>query len=161
MGPITRFTLNYDPSEDRIALDAADAAEATLRLWLTRRLCQGVVKALVEMLEKGAAHPEATLQSWEQMAAMQGLGKTPGVKAAADAPGGLVTMVNVRPGNDRYALRFTFGDDEICRIGLTTTELRQTLSVLHGLYARAAWPSDVWPAWIADPVAETVGARAN
>jgi hypothetical protein len=161
MGPVTRFSLNYDPSEDRIVLDAADEAEAATRLWMTRRLCEGVVKALVEMLEKGAAHPESTLQSWEQMAAMQGLDRTPGVKPAADAPGGLVTTVNVRPGNDRFALRFTFGDGEICKIGLTTTELRQTLSVLHGLYAKAGWPSAVWPAWIADPVAETVGSRAN
>ena len=82
---IHRFSLLYDMAEDRMALDAEDIQGATTRLWLTQRLCRGLVKALIPMLRQTAHRPtaaenEGAVQSWEQAAAMASFGKVPNVQ---------------------------------------------------------------------------------
>jgi hypothetical protein len=158
MSRIHKFSLVYDIDEDRLALDTEDLAAVTTRLWLTQRLCRGLIGALLPMLQTGALKqvaPEhlATLQSWEQAAAMAEFGKIPPVKPQAESTTGLVRAVHIQPSDDGLILTFDFGVDEQRVIGLAHAEVRQTLKVMHDLQKAAGWAMDLWPSWISDPTA--------
>jgi hypothetical protein len=165
MPEIHKFSLSYDAAEDRIAWDAEDQEGGTTRMWLTQRLVQAVVKAIVPMvvqtgpqeLPKGG---ETAVQSWEQAAAMADFGKVPAVRPQPQSLTGLVRTINLRPAGEKIVLTFEFGGPQPLAIGTNLPQIRQTLSVIHGLYVAAGWPLDFWPAWIADPAAAG-GARAD
>ena len=166
MSRIHKFSLVYDADEDRLALDTEDLEGVTTRLWLTQRLCRGLVGALLPMLQANALQrvaPEhlATLQSWEQAAAMAEFGKIPPVKPQAESTAGLVKAVHIQPSDDGLVLTFDFGAGEHRVIGLAQAEVRQTLTVMHGLQKAAAWPLDLWPAWITDPAAPAPAKAVN
>jgi hypothetical protein len=157
MTQIRKFSLVYDPREDRLAWDTQDDAGVTARLWMTQKLCRGMVKALVAMLEKrdGAVPPQrqSAEQSWEQAAAMTGFGKTPGVKPQAGAVTGLIRAVHIRPGPQALGITFDYGDGDALTISVGRAAIRQTLAILYKLSVAAEWPLDIWPGWIADPAA--------
>ena len=69
--------------------------------------------------------------------------------------------VNLRPAGEKVVLTFDFGAPAPCAIGINLPQIRQTLSVIHGLYVAAGWPLDFWPAWIADPTAAVGAARTD
>ena len=158
MTQIQKFSLIYDVAEDRMAWDSEDAAGATTRLWLTQRLCRGLVGAILPMLQGEPVAPEpvavqrqAAVQSWEQAAAMADFGKVPAVRPRPQTIVGLVKAVHIRPFAERMDLSFDFGRDEHRTLGVSRPAVRQMLTVLHRLYAAAGWPMDVWPAWIEGP----------
>ena len=144
MTEILKFSLSYDAAEDRLAWDAEDRDGTTMRMWLTQRLCRAVIDAVVPMLKP--ATPEAprehqtTLQSWEQAAAMADFGKVPPVRPQPQTLAGLVRSVNIRPETGKLILTFEFGAVGPCVIPVNAQQIRQTLSVMHGLYVAAAWP---------------------
>ncbi len=157
MSEVQKFSMSYDAGEDRIAWDAEYKDGATARMWLTQRLCKAVVEAIVPMLKPAVAaeapeQHQSTLQSWEQAAAVADLGKVPPVQTQPQTLVGLVKTVNIKAeGADRLILTFDFGAPGPCVIGVNAQQLRQTLSVIHGLYVAGGWPVDIWPAWIAQP----------
>ncbi len=163
MTEIHKFSLSYDAAEDRLAWDAEYRDGATTRLWLTQRLCRAMVNAIVPMLAKAgpqevARGHETAVQSWEQAAAMAEFGKVAPVRPQPQSLAGLVRTVNIRPAQDKIVLTLEFGAQNPCVIGINLPQIRQTLSVIHGLYVAAGWPQDFWPAWIADPSAGVGGA---
>ena len=154
MSAIHRFSLAYDPEEDRITCDTEDRSGATTRLWLTQRLCRGLLPALLPMLQKSvgqAVAPEhqAAVQSFEQAAALSAFGQLPPVRAQAETVAGLVKAVHIQPGPFGLTLTFDFGADGHRTLALTFAEVRQMLAVMHRLQAVAGWPLDQWPDWIA------------
>ncbi|MDB5431874.1 MAG: hypothetical protein JWP35_2990 [Caulobacter sp.] len=156
MSEIKKFSQLYDTAEDRMAWDTEDADGETTRLWLTRRMCQGLAGAVVAMLQKkehAAAEHESVLQAWEQVAAMAGFGNTAPVQPKPEMAVGLVTAVHLAPSAKGVSMTFDFGAGEHRSIGLTYAAIRQTLSVMHRLYVAAGWPTEVWPDWVADPEA--------
>lgn len=164
MAETRKFSLVYDGEEDRIAWDLEDTEGVATRLWLTQKLSRRLVGALVPILEKrtaGGAAGGSALQAWEQAAAMAEFGKTPGVRTDAGSTAGLVRTVHVASGERGFSLTFEFGVGEARTIGLETPALRQTLAVIHRLYAAAGWPMDLWPAWIADAAASATASLAN
>jgi hypothetical protein len=166
MSEIRKVSLLYAPAEDRLALDAEDAEGGTTRLWLTQRLCRGLVTALTPILQQSVSlrlpgQPPEAAQSWEQAAAMADFGKVPGVRAAPGSVTGLVDTVRIGPPGDQVALTFAFGGGQSRTVTLTIAALRQTLAVMHRLHVEAGWPLAVWPAWIADPTARAAGDAVN
>ena len=166
MSQIHKFSLVYDVDEDRLALDTEDLEHVTTRLWLTQRLCRGLIGALLPMLQASALQkvgPEhlATLQSWEQAAAMAEFGKIPPVKPQAESAMGLVKAVHIQPSDDGLVLTFDFGADEHRVIGLAHAEVRQTLTVMYNLQKAAGWALDLWPVWISDPTAPAPADAVN
>jgi len=151
MPQLAKFSLSYDPAEDRIAWDAEDVGGAVTRLWLTQRLCRDFVGALLPRLPKPAAAPEheAAIQSWEQAAAMASFGSVPGVAVHAGAASGLVRTVHITPTPDNVTLVLEASVGEPAAITLDAAALRQMLAVLHALHKAAAWPTGFWPDWIA------------
>lgn len=153
MTEITRFSLLFDPAEDRMALDMVDDAGAVTRLWLTQRLCRGLVQALAPML--GAPGPERddpSRQSWAQAAAVEAMTGIPPVRPGTGATIGLVFEVQIAPQPERLSITFRFADRSR-ELTLAPVALRQTLAEMYRLHVAAGWPLDLWPAWIADPVA--------
>ena len=162
MAEIRKFSLVYDGEEDRIALDLEDVEGATTRLWLTQKLCRGLVGALAPMLEQRTAAVPAgrqAVQAFEQAAAMAEFGKTPGVTPTAGATTGLVKAVHVTSGDKGFGLTFEFGAGEQRLVGLEPPALRQTLGVLHRLHKTAGWPMEFWPSWV-EARRETTAASA-
>jgi hypothetical protein len=166
MTEVQKFSMSYDAAEDRIAWDAEYEDGATARMWLTQRLCKAVVEAIVPMVkpvavQEVAQQHQSTLQSWEQAAAVADLGKVPPVRTQPQTLVGLVKTVNIRAeGTERLILTFDFGAPGPCVIGVNVQQLRQTLSVIHGLYVAGGWPVDIWPAWIAQPAAGAIASNA-
>lgn len=166
MAEIHKFSLSYDAAEDRIAWDAEYKDGSTTRMWLTQRLCQAVVKAIVPMVAQTGPQPastsgEAAVQSWEQAAAMADFGKVAPVRPQPQTVVGLVKTVNIAPAQDKVILTMDFGAPGPCVIGINVPQIRQTLSVIHGLYVAAGWPVDFWPAWITDPAGAVAAVRTD
>lgn len=166
MAEIRKVSLIYAAAEDRLALDTEDAGGGVTRLWLTQRLCRGLVTTLAPMLEMLATlhlptQPAAAAQSWEQAAAMAGFGRTPAVQPTPDAESGLVTAIHISPPADPVTLTFDFGGGQSRAVTLSVAAVRQTLAVMHRLQAEAGWPLDHWPEWIADPAAGAGGGAVN
>ncbi len=163
MAEVQKFSLSYDAGEDRLAWDVEYKDGATARMWLTQRLCRALVDAIVPQLKPGAvqaapAH-QTTLQSWEQAAAMVDFGKVPPVRPQPQTLAGLVRSVNIRPEIGKLILTFEFGAVGPCVIPVNAQQIRQTLSVMHGLYVAAGWRTDFWPGWVSEPaLAATAGA---
>jgi hypothetical protein len=155
MSEILKFSLSYSSDEDRLAWDLeADDGEVT-RLWLTQRLARNFVEAIVPVLAKAAPPnlaPEhaATVQSFEQAAALSTFGKVSGVKPTPQSTTGLIHQIQITPKDGRLLLNLQFGD-QARLVGVGGAEIRQTLSVIYRLQQAAGWPLDHWPAWIADP----------
>src|ERR1700683_2751843 len=102
MTKIRKFSLAYDAGEDRIAWDAEDVDGGVTRIWLTQRFCRQFVGALIPRLPRPSApdvppEHEATVQGWEQAAAMSGFGKTPGVRVTNGASIRLIRAFDVTP----------------------------------------------------------------
>jgi hypothetical protein len=159
MAEIHRFSLVYDPAEDRIAWDMEDTEGAGTRLWLTQRFCKALIAALAPMIAEAVTaaadtKPDAgyreTLQTWEQAAAMSEFGKLPTVRHTPQATAALVNTVHLQPSGETLTFVFEFGDGQQRRVGVDRTALRQTLQVMHRLHAAAGWPTEDWPAWITE-----------
>ena len=156
MSEIHRFSLIYDPAEDRLGWDTEDQDGATTRLWLTQRLTRALLTAILPMVRSSvatdlpAAH-QATVQSWEQAAAMADFGKVPAVQTKTESTVGLVRQVNLTPKDDTMIVNFEFGEGETRTLGIGQPQLRQTLTVIYRLHIAAQWPLDLWPDWIKDP----------
>jgi hypothetical protein len=162
---IRKFSLAYDTLEDRVACDAEDTQGVTTRLWLTQRLCRALVDAFLPIVEAAAPKvtPEhqATVQSFEQAAALADLGKTAGPRPAPPSANGLVRAVRIHPLEARVEVKFEFGDNQAMALGSTHPGLRQILFVLRRIYGVAGWPLDFWPAWISEPGASPPADAVN
>jgi hypothetical protein len=164
MAKIHKFSQLYDGAEDRIAWLTEDDDGATTKLWFTQRLCKGLVKALVPMLETAQAsdappeHKEV-VQSWEQAAAMAEFGKVPPVQPREETVVGVVRNINIQPAGDGLIMSFDFGAAAPCTLALRLTETRQMLAVLRRLHAAAGWPGEAFPAWIDGPAPDAGPSR--
>jgi len=156
MPQIHRFSLVYDADQDRIGWDTEDVGGRTMRLWLTQRLSKGLVNAIVPLLTPQTPHDvaaphAATLQSWEQAAAMADFGKVPSVQTSGEPSSALINSMQIQPTEDGLNLSLDYRGPEPLTISLASAAVRQTLTVIYRLYLAAGWAMDIWPAWITDP----------
>jgi len=167
MADVRKFSLRYDAQEDRIAWDMEHDDGRRTRLWLTQRLANRLVKALIPLVEKAAAVPPgapeqaAAVQSFEQAAAMSGFGSVSPVIPSDDAALGLVRSVQIAPKAPGMILTFTLGANAEQILKLDSPAVRQALAVLRGLYQAAGWPADFWPRWLDAPGAPETRAALN
>ncbi len=151
---IERLTTEYVQEEDRIRLNLEDPQQQRTTLWLTQRLLNRVVPALVKVLEEETSgKPQASdLQAFTQQRAQRDIEQEAPIPAAESA--WLVRRVDMtsRP----KAVTLVFGDNqsETARLEMPRTALRQWLSILRDLYRRAEWSCENWPDWLA-PLSQT------
>lgn len=159
MDTISKITVTYDETEDRLRLAYQDAEGQSKGLWLTQRLVNRLVGALLASLGAGAdiGNAEAALRAWELSAARARLGKDVPVESPPAEQHHLVRAVDISHSGNGIRLVFRGIDAQVAALGIEDeTVLRQWLDILHQQYRRADWPmGGLWPAWFkaADHVA--------
>ena len=157
----TKLSQIYDGAEDRILLIGEDAEAAACRLWLTQRMANQIVQALVSWLSRQSSaqfspSDAVTVQAWEQAAAIGQYVSASPVQWPSDRPTtlreGLVQATDLQRAGENFRLVFHIKDDGPVAFPFSAIELRQWLSIIYGLYKNAGWPLEVWPAWFERPL---------
>ena len=152
---ISTITTDYDLREDRIRLAVAYADGNARALWLTRRLAERLVPALIQGLH--APHVDDAAQAAEVQAAQiyaqleARVSRKPAraVQVDREALPALVQEINVKTAhNGTRVLTLTCPDTEPAQMALRPGELRQWLEVLHRAFDKGQWRQDIWPAWM-------------
>lgn len=149
-----RLTTEYVQHEDRIRLNLEDAEHQRATLWLTQRLLNRVIPALIKLLEEETSgSPQAEeVQAFTQQRAQRGIEQEAPIAASEAA--WLVRRVDLTPSKQRMLLLFSDEAEQSAKLEVPRTALRQWLSILRELYRRAEWNPDIWPDWLA-PLSQT------
>lgn len=158
----TRITGSYDELEDRLKLAILDQDQNPLALWLTQRMANRLIKALVKLLDKQVT-PEAapkqrqSVQYFQQASAEMTMSPSQPVEAPPDTLLGIITTINIKHGDDKVVIEFVCGEDEGVNLPMAMTPLRQIMRVFYRLYEKAEWHrDDVWPEWFQDDAHQEV-----
>lgn len=147
---VKRATTEYIADEDRMRISGEVENAAPVAIWLTQRLALRLLPLLLEWLDKQTAAPlrREVIHDFAQQAARADIERQPPVNAGAAREAVLARSVNVAPGAERITLVFMADESTGARLSMTVKELRQWLSILHGVWTSAMWPSAPWPDWI-------------
>jgi len=122
-----------------------------LVFWLTRRMCEKLVKAVSDFIEKSSPIPKGadkeSMLSFRQSAALIKKEKSEPVTAGSNAQVVLVQKVDLKFQKESVVLAFFMSDTESAKLTLPIQNARQWLGVLYAQYQAAAWPLDNWPVW--------------
>ncbi|TRW92015.1 hypothetical protein [Candidatus Methylobacter oryzae] len=164
MQNLQKVTIQYCEQEDRIRLTGEVENAAPVVIWLTQRLLQRVLQALLkhDQSEGGLHSHHHIFQSFAQQAATAELEQTPqvSVQPAVESSVWLVNSVDLANSEQRVELTFRGSDDQQVRLLLNEMLLRQWLAIIYGLYLKADWPLDVWPDWIGGNASATNSQQA-
>lgn len=146
---LRKITTEYFGHEDRIRISGDVDGQNAVVIWLTQRLLQRLVPALLQHLGlREAAVNAEILQSFAQQSAVSELDHQAPVKASADCTAYLPTKVDIRKAGEFVCLEFASENNPSIILELGVVSLRQWLAILYDAYLRADWPLDVWPDWI-------------
>lgn len=158
---IQTITTLYDPEEDRIALSVADSGPVLCKLWITRRLLQRLVPALLERLDQQIQAPAGTkperIEAANVYAQLQArLNRRPvqHVRTQVLTQQSLINKVDIKL-DAKGAKTLTFkGIDlpEPAILALNANELRQWLEALKLAANKGQWALDVFPSWVGGTV---------
>ncbi len=164
MNAIQKITVSYDEQEDRLHFACEDEAGQVQSLWLTQRLTNRLVGALLSKLDGTMAHlpndARETVQGWEQSAARTLLSPSSPVQSVAAAPYGLVNSIDISHTDGSFTLMFRWPEQNALALTMNALPLRQWLSIIHDTYVKAGWPLEIWPAWIRESVLPVQGRAA-
>lgn len=161
---LTRLTVRYDPTEDRLCL-LGESAHGNCRLWLSERLLRRLVPALLDRLAaiegrgdgldadrgvRSEARPllQAHQQQFAQQAAMAQLPMQSPVADDRLVAEGLLSSVDLVFGGEAIGLRFKASDRLEASLTLMPDVLRQWLGIVHAQCRDAGWRLDYWPGWL-------------
>lgn len=166
---ITQITTTYDARQDRLRLQVADDNGRHIVLWLTRRLADRVVAALIGLLETdGSAGADsvsgaprgksgAVEQLMQQAAADLRFRPAPPRVPARASEERLLTAISLRGNGKTLALDFRWGQPADQEAGASMmigrVRLRQWMRIMYRVYLKSGWPIDHWPQWISDDAA--------
>lgn len=162
---VTRATLAYNQTEDRISLTCAVSNDECVVLWLTARLASQLVPHLCQVVAQlpdvtpddgdgdqdetdndsaTLAHEPASDATSESGSA-QGPNPEAPVVAGADSAAWLVTAIDLT--NGPMLVQLGFRDDQghpPLLLSLEHTQLAQWSEGLKRCYAQAGWSMDCW-----------------
>lgn len=150
MNRLERITTEYSEDEDRVRLTGEVAGRPPLVIWLTRRMLDRLVPALIGQIGQEVDDPAhaALLNSFAQQAARDGLAAQPPVQADRDADQWVVREVDIGRTDEAIALTFRDIAGQEVRLALELQQLHQWLAIVHAAYSAADWSSHVWPDWL-------------
>jgi hypothetical protein len=163
----SKLSQTYDRGEDRLLLICEEDQGHVFRLWLTQRMLNDVVLALTGWLEgpapgQLATVPDPVTQVWQQAAAVVQYVPASPVRVVAPATTeGLVQNIELSRGAGSYGLTLSLASGANVTLPFNSLELRQWLSMLHGLYQTSGWPLTVWPDWFNHPIATVAPGVVN
>lgn len=155
MSLLINLATTHDPTEDRLRLIGADRDGGSHLMWMTRRLADQAVVALLRLVEREPAVAEdprsigggASLV--RQQEAKAALGAARGAAPPPTDRGWLVISLNLSPRSDGVLLTFA-GSEHTLAFPLAFVGTRQWLSVLHAAYQAGGWQCTAWPGWFVE-----------
>jgi hypothetical protein len=155
---ILTITTEYDENEDRIRFTVANTDQQAFVMWLTRRLAERMVPALVagikpkELDEDTPPQAVQAAQVYAQLEARLARKPAQAVQAPSYAPQGLIREINVKTAvNGARVLTFRADDMVPAQLVMSSKEQRQWLEMLRLGFHKGQWRKDVWPNWIRLP----------
>lgn len=158
---IKTITTAYNQDEDRLRFAIVDEEGHHRVLWLTRRLAERLVPALLQGMvapaAEDAAPPEApagtspadAAQVYAQLEARLAQKPLPPIEPGPDAPQGVVYEITLKAADQGLrGMEFHCRSMSPCELFLTPRELRQWLQLVHTCFRMGQWREDIWPAWI-------------
>lgn len=162
---VTRATLAFDKTEDRISLTCAFKGHNNVILWLTARLARQLVPHLVELTAQLPENHRASSQdevvaergsetddSFSDEAPEREAGEIqksrapePAVIAEAGSPSRVVTAIDIT--NSPMLVKLCFRDDQgnaSVLLSLEHMQLAQWLEGVRQCFIQAGWPMDCW-----------------
>ena len=159
MDTIRKITVGYDETEDRVRLSYQDDAGAAKSLWLTQRLANRLVGALLAAFDLGEKKCGPEQRAWELSAARSQVTPDTPVAPADATAGWLAFAVDLTPAANGMRLTFRSNDGKAAALWIEDrTVMHQWLDILHHQYRQAGWPqAGLWPEWFkaADQVAKS------
>lgn len=153
MPVLTKVTQLYVPEEDRICMTAEDREGNSLAFWLTQRMCRQLVPVLCGHLDRitpGRQVVSRDLQlACRQQDAEWNFQPSEPVRIEKGARMVLPLKIDYAFTGELSSLIFPVGGEGKAELTLNARELRQWLSIMYRLFRNALWPTDIWPAWIA------------
>ena len=158
MSSLQRITTNYNEQEDRLTIAGLTDENETVSLWLTMRLVSRLISHCLGLLEKDLPeskkvsnlneHSKKSVQSFAQQSAEAQVGQETAVKVTDNSPKLLVIEIDIKNTSDGVTLIFKqeFGNDY--EIFLNSQQLRQWLGMLHTVWQKTEWPTNIWPDWM-------------
>ncbi len=168
MSRINRFSTVYIDSEDRIRLTGESEEGNVLGCMLTLRLLRRLIPHLVKILapeddqapvstalstaagdttQKRSASNELS-QGIAQLRAQAGIKPETPVTLPAEDTAWLAHAVDIAANEQQVILTFRDSGELQIQLQLNAVQLRQWLGILFHLWAKAEWPTEVWPEWI-------------
>ncbi len=153
MKAIEKVTVSYHEHEDRLHFACADNVGEVQGLWLTQRLGNRLIVALLAQLDGALAHlpneyARETVQTWELSSARAQLMPACPVQSKTPVQNDLVTSVDISHANDVFELVFRGAENSASLLNMNKTALRQWLHIVHQHYRQAGWHcTEIWPAW--------------
>ena len=148
---LQRFTTVYVDLEDRIRLAGELQNGRTLVFLLTQRMLTNLLPHLFQWLqqETQGSYAAQSLQGFAQQVALAHLEAQAPVQTGTDSKSYLVSEINVAHDADNLVLTFKSSESTAVRLALTSTPLRQWLSIVREQCSLARWPQEMWPTWLA------------
>ncbi|MFA5678998.1 MAG: hypothetical protein WC953_11445 [Pseudomonas sp.] len=156
-----RLTTVYNALEDRVQISGQTASGEVIVIWVTQRLLNRMVVALIEWLEQqDSPVPRADLlHSVKQARAINQLaeqarqeGGEP-VSSAAASSSWLAVSVDVQRRVDQLVLVFKAASEagaSQAALPLSALALRQWLNILLQACVHGEWSTAVWPDWMCE-----------
>ena len=154
---IFTVTMNFEPLEDRIAMNSSDKKGRVQRLWLSRRLLDRLIPTLANQLEMNSDSQITAEfeQSFAQEKAEIDKKKLKAVKVEAENPSWLVTTIHVGRNKNDFQLLFIgqsttnkVSSPKQAKFDLVIENLRRWLNALYKIYIKADWETKAFPLWI-------------
>jgi hypothetical protein len=145
-----KMTSEFVEDEDRMRLTGELKEGGTVVIWLTQRLLTRLLPHLFKWLETQSGNnlPAELVLSFAQQAARAELSPEPPVKSDQNTQMWLAHAVDIMAEPAGLRLRFRSLQQEQAGVSLQPQQLQQWFSILHELWQRAEWPTNLWPEWI-------------
>ena len=150
---LQRITVLYSEEQDRISINAAVRDGETARIWLTQRMTNRLIPALINVIKPRHEDPvyaEIIAGVSHQKAVSR---QEPSAPVTANAPEHewLVSKIDLQMPPSGTVVIFYSPTGQSARIGFNGDLMRQWLSILQRVYVAAEWRGTDWPEWMATP----------
>ena len=158
---LERITVVYSEDQDRIAINAAVRDGGIARLWLTQRLANRLIPALINLIKPRHEDPtyvDIMAGVAQQRAVARQEPQTP-VKVTEPNHEWLINKIDLQMPPSGTVIIFYDASGQSARVIFQGDLLRQWLSILQRAYTGAEWRGTDWPDWMTAPEATQAANR--
>ena len=146
---LNKVTTQYIEFEDRIRVLGTGNSNETHEIWITRRLLDRLVSALLSSLKKEDKHrnKKHVQMAFEQEVAVTNyIPETP-VKISETVNSWLADSIDILSTENGVILNFKKKNLYNAELPFEFEPLRQWLFILYKTYQHSEWPLNPWPEW--------------